>query len=164
MLAMGLSPPLESGWLLSGGIDSCATSVIVFSMCRVAIKAIEDRNKQVIGDVQRIAGAYEAEGWFPRTPQELCHRLFHTVFMGMASQSSSETRSRAKELAKDIGSYHVDMDIDDAFHAQKGLLTKATGFESRFKVYGGSNTENLALQNIQARIRIASNIYLDLKN
>ena len=63
---------------LSGGIDSCATSVIVFSMCRIAIKAIEDGNKQVISDVQRIAGAYEVEGWLPRTPQELCHRLFHS--------------------------------------------------------------------------------------
>lgn len=144
---------------LSGGIDSCATSVIVFSMCRLIIKAIEDGNKQVIADVQRIAGAYEAEGWLPKTPQEINYRLFHTVFMGMASQSSSETRSRAKELAKDIGSYHIDMDIDDAFHAQKGLLTKATGFEPRFKVYGGDIVENLALQNIQARIRMV-NAYL----
>jgi NAD+ synthase (glutamine-hydrolysing) len=47
--------------------------------------------------------------------------------MGMASQSSSETRSRAKELAKDIGSYHVDMDIDDAFHGKSQMGKKSNG-------------------------------------
>lgn len=30
---------------LSGGIDSCATSVIVFSMCRLVVKAIQEGSK-----------------------------------------------------------------------------------------------------------------------
>ena len=64
--------------------------------------------------------------------------------MGMASQSSLETRNRSRELAKAIGSDHRDIDIDDVFHAQKGLLTRATGHETRFKVHGGTNADNLA--------------------
>ncbi|KAF2465588.1 glutamine-dependent NAD(+) synthetase with GAT domain-containing protein [Lindgomyces ingoldianus] len=144
---------------LSGGIDSCATAVIVFSMCRIIMDALKNGNTQVKADVQRIAGAYEAEDWFPKTPQELCNRIFHTVYMGMAAQSSKETRSRAERLAKDIGAYHTDMNIDDVFHAEKGLLTQATGFEPQFKVHGGAVSENLALQNIQARTRMVTAYY-----
>lgn len=66
--------------------------------------------------------------------------------MGMKTQSSKETRQRAENLARDIGSHHTDINIDDAFHSFKGLLTDATGFEPKFKVYGGGNTENLSVQ------------------
>ncbi len=49
--------------------------------------------------------------------------------------------------------------IDDVVNAQQGLLTQVTGFEPRFKVHGGSDTENLALQNIQARQRMVTAYY-----
>ena len=94
---------------LSGGIDSCATAVIVFSMCRLVLQAMKAGNKQVMADVQRIAGQYESDGWLPKTPQELCHNIFHTLYLGMATQSSKETRSRAKELSKSIGAYYIDV-------------------------------------------------------
>lgn len=74
----------------------------------------------------------------------------------MAAQSSKETRSRAKELAKAIGSYHTDLNIDEVFKAQKNIFTASTGFEPKFKVHGGSMAENLALQNIQARTRMVT--------
>ena len=37
----------------------------------------------------------------------------------MQTQSSKDTRRRAQELSEAIGSYHVDMDIDDVFKAQR---------------------------------------------
>ena len=74
--------------------------------------------------------------------------------MGMEPQSSVETRDRARTLAKEIGANHHDTNIDHIFGSFKGLFTEATGFEPKFKVYGGGNTENLALQNIQARARM----------
>ncbi|KAF1997363.1 glutamine-dependent NAD(+) synthetase with GAT domain-containing protein [Amniculicola lignicola CBS 123094] len=144
---------------LSGGIDSCSTAALVFSMCRIVMAALKEGNAEVKADVQRIAGAYEAEGWVPATAQELCNRILHTVYMGMASQSSKETRSRAERLAKDIGAYHTDMNIDTVFHAEKELLTQATGFTPNFKVHGGTVSENLALQNIQARTRMVTAYY-----
>lgn len=67
----------------------------------------------------------------------------------MATQSSQETRDRAQHLAEAIGSYHIDMNIDDAYKAERDLLTQATGFTPKFKVYGGSNAENLALVSFQ---------------
>lgn len=64
---------------LSGGIDSCATAVIVFSMCRMVSEACKAGNKQVIADVLRIAKYTEGE--VPETPEALCNQLFHTVYM-----------------------------------------------------------------------------------
>lgn len=142
---------------LSGGIDSCATATIVYSMCRLVIAAIKEGNEQVITDVKRIAAFSDK---LPETPEELCNQIFCTCYMGMANQSSKETRARAKDLAARIGSYHTDVDIDDMFHATKNILTKATGFEPKFKVHGGSATQNLALQNIQARSRMVLAYYL----
>lgn len=140
---------------LSGGIDSCATATIVYSMCRIVIAAIEDGNAQVIEDVKRIA-KYDGEGVLPKTPQALCNQILTTIYMGMKKQSSHETRQRAKDLAEAIGSYHVNLDIDDVYEAQKNLLVNTINFEPRFKVHGGTNQENLTLQCIQARIRMVT--------
>ena len=74
----------------------------------------------------------------------------------MKRQPSQETRTRARKLAKAIGSIHYEMDIDDGFDAQKSIFTKATGHEPKFKIHGGSISESLALQNIQARLRVVT--------
>ncbi|TKW52135.1 Glutamine-dependent NAD(+) synthetase [Colletotrichum tanaceti] len=140
---------------LSGGIDSCATATIVFSMCRIVMKAVEEGNPQVIEDVKRLA-KYDGEGVLPKTPQALCNQIFSTIYMGMKTQSSAETRQRARDLAEAIGSYHINLDIDDVYNAQKSLAVSALNFEPRFKVEGGTQQENLTLQCIQARIRMVT--------
>ena len=136
---------------LSGGIDSCATAVIVHSMCRLVHAACVAGNAQVITDVQRIAG--EPAPWTPATPAALAQRLFVTCYMG-TTNSSAETRARARELAAAIGSYHYDFDIDSVVSATTSLFVAVTGKTPHFRVHGGSNAENLALQNIQARLRM----------
>jgi NAD+ synthase (glutamine-hydrolysing) len=50
----------------------------------------------------------------------------------------------------------VNTDIDEIFNAHKTLLVQTTGVEPRFKVHGGSTSENLTLQNIQARSRLVT--------
>jgi NAD+ synthase (glutamine-hydrolysing) len=141
----------QAGYLvpLSGGIDSCATAVMVFSMCRLVIDAYKAGNEQVIADVKRLA-KYTDD--IPKTPQELCNQLFHTIYMGMSKQSSKETRQRAKVLSEAIGSYHVNLDIDEVYNAQRNLIVQALNFEPKFKVEGGSIAENQTLQNIQASV------------
>lgn len=161
----------QAGFLvpLSGGIDSCATATIVFSMCRMVMQAIKDGNIQVIDDARRICGEPDSD-WLPSSPQEICGRLckpcppqtyrvtnvgvlVHTCFMGTGN-SSKETRSRAKVLAEKIGAYHTDLDIDTVVKALTNLFETITNFVPRFKVHGGTQTENLAMQNIQARLRM----------
>ena len=56
---------------LSGGIDSCATAVIVYSMCRLVVQAIKDKNNQVIEDCQRIT-AQDLEWVLSATVKEVC--------------------------------------------------------------------------------------------
>ncbi|UZJ54145.1 hypothetical protein CBS101457_003465 [Exobasidium rhododendri] len=138
---------------LSGGIDSCATSVIVFSMCRLVVKACRERNEQVLSDVRRICGEPEDGKWAPQEPQEVASRIFVTCYMG-TENSSEETRDRARGLAKAIGAYHIDLNMDIVIRAIVALFSLVTTKTPRFKVHGGSAAENLALQNIQARLRM----------
>ena len=73
----------------------------------------------------------------------------------MGTQNSSkETRQRAKELSESIGSYHVDFNFDTIISAMINLFTTVTNFHPRFKVHGGGWSENAALQNVQARLRM----------
>lgn len=122
-------------------------------MCRIVLDALRAGNAQVAADVKRIA-AYSKD--LPTTPQELCGQVFTTLYMGMKKQSSRETRQRARDLAEAIGSYHVNLDIDDVYEAQKKLVVSTVGFEPRFKVEGGTVQENLTLQCLQARIRMVT--------
>jgi NAD+ synthase (glutamine-hydrolysing) len=138
---------------LSGGLDSASTAVIVYNMCRKVVEAAEAGNAQVQRDMRRIAGEAEDGDWMPKDAQEFCGRVFYTCYMG-TSNSSPETRGRAKDLAKTIGAVHTDLNMDMVITALVGLFTLVTGFKPRYAVHGGSSTENLALQNIQARSRM----------
>jgi len=80
-------------------------------------------------------------------------RILFTCYMG-TQNSSKATRERAKTLAAQIGASHLDIDIDTAVAAVTDLFSKFTGKAPRFRLHGGSDAENLALQNIQARLRM----------
>ncbi|KAL8485870.1 hypothetical protein ACS0TY_027962 [Phlomoides rotata] len=142
-----------SGFLLplSGGADSSSVAAIVGCMCQLVVKAISDGDEQVKADAVRI-GNY-TDGQFPTDGKEFAGRIFYTVFMG-SENSSDATRTRAKVLAEEIGSWHLDVSIDGVVSALLSLFQTLTGKRPRYKVDGGSNIENLGLQNIQARIRM----------
>ncbi|CAG8500619.1 2043_t:CDS:10 [Paraglomus occultum] len=138
---------------LSGGIDSCSTAIIVYSMCKLVTDAAQEGDDKVIRDARRIVGESEDSDYVPSDPRELCKRLFHTCYMGTVN-SSKETRDRAKRLADVIGSYHIDLDMDDIVNSVCRLFTFITKRKPTFRSHGGTNVENLALQNIQARLRM----------
>ena len=117
------------------------------------MQAVFDGNEQVIKDTRRICGETEDSAWLPTSPEMICNRIFHTCFMG-TTNSSNDTRARAKLLAQEIGAYHVDLNMDSVVTALTSLFTFVTDFRPRFSAHGGSKTENLALQNIQARLRM----------
>jgi NAD+ synthase (glutamine-hydrolysing) len=54
--------------LLSGGIYSCATAVLVFSTMRMVHKSIQEGNQTVLNDCRRTAGPYEKKDWVPSSP------------------------------------------------------------------------------------------------
>ena len=139
---------------LSGGIDSASTAVLVYSMCRMVYAAITSdetlpRTKElVLSDCRRVCA--QAEDWLPSSPQDICGHILHTTYMGLKN-SSNETRSRTSALAKAIGAYHTDVNINTVVGALTTLLTTVTGFTPSGS--SENTSEGLALQNVQARMR-----------
>lgn len=142
-----------SGFLLplSGGADSSSVAAIVGCMCQLVVKEIANGDEQVKSDAIRI-GHY-TDGQFPTDSKEFAKRIFYTVFMG-SENSSEATKMWAKVLAEEIGAWHLDVCIDSVISALLSLFQTITGKRPHYKVDGGSNSENLGLQNIQARIRM----------
>ncbi|KAJ4478122.1 carbon-nitrogen hydrolase [Lentinula aciculospora] len=153
------TPSMAESWLkarsrtqgyfipLSGGMDSCATAVIVYSMFRLVADAARRADKQVIADARRIAGEPKDSGYIPSDPREFSGKIFHTCYMG-TENSSAETRPRGKDLAD------IDLNMDTVVTPVRNLFGFVTGVRLEFRAHGGSNAENLALQNIQARLRM----------
>ncbi|XP_030056591.1 LOW QUALITY PROTEIN: glutamine-dependent NAD(+) synthetase [Microcaecilia unicolor] len=135
---------------LSGGIDSSSTACIVFSMCYQVCKNVKNGNQQVLLDVRRIVND---ETYTPQDARELCGRIFTTCYMA-SENSSQSTQDMARLLAEQIGSYHIKLNIDMAVKAIVGIFTLVTGKIPQFRLHGGSSRENLALQNVQARVRM----------
>lgn len=70
------------------------------------------------------------------------------------SNSSEATKLRASNLAKDIGSYHLTANIDAMVSAVVHVLGLVLGHTPKYLSQGGSFSEDIALQNIQARLRM----------
>ncbi|KAM7423524.1 hypothetical protein PAMA_000059 [Pampus argenteus] len=142
----------QAGFLLplSGGVDSSSTACIVYSMCVLVCQAIEDSNSQVLKDVRWLVGD---ESYRPQHPKELCGRIFTTCYMA-SENSSVDTCNRAKDLANQISSTHMNINIDMAVKGILGIFSLVTGKMPQFRTNGGSHRENLALQNVQARVRM----------
>mmetsp|Transcript_25509 Transcript_25509/g.22514 ORF Transcript_25509/g.22514 Transcript_25509/m.22514 type:complete len:81 (-) Transcript_25509:684-926(-) len=74
--------------------------------------------------------------------------------------SSKETRDRAKKLAAEIGATHLEVDIDEIVSGFVKSIKPIIGREPNFVKHGGTMTEDLALQNVQARSRMVMSYLL----
>ena len=135
---------------LSGGIDSASVACIVGFMSKHIMEKVADNNQKVIADVRKVVGD---SSYIPKSREELAGRLLHTCYME-TKNSSDFTKTCASDLAKAIGSSHTNIVIDTVIDALINVFLSATNFLPKFKVHGGTRTENLAMQNIQARIRM----------
>lgn len=135
---------------LSGGLDSSTTALMIFGMARLVLESISAGEEKTRDDLRMATGDPK---FSPKTPQEIVSRIFHTCYMGTVN-SGDETRSRAKRLAETLGAYHSDINIDEAVTAHEAIVAKTLNFTPRYKIEGGSDAEQLARQNIQARNRM----------
>ncbi len=136
---------------LSGGADSSAVLALCGSMCQMVMRSIDQGNAEVLGDVQRIT--QRGEGWVPATANDLVHHLVHTCYMATENNSSA-TRELAHTLATEVGSFHHQFQIDRVVWSVVELFHTVTGHRPNFRNRGGTQAEDLALQNIQARLRM----------
>lgn len=141
---------------VAGGADSSSVAAIVAVMCILVTKAArDDPEGDVAQDVRRVCRQDENSLWVPSSPQEMGNHVLHTTFMG-TDNSSEVTKSRAKRLGDAIGSYHLSIKIDLMVSAVLQVFQMATGHMPRFLSRGGTMSEDLALQNIQARLRMVT--------
>ncbi|GMI13983.1 hypothetical protein TrVE_jg7428 [Triparma verrucosa] len=141
----------SSGYFLplSGGADSSAVAAITYVMCDLAYKEYSTKtNYEVNETVERIM-----DGKVCESTEILCGEILHTTYMG-TSNSSIKTYERSNNLAEKIGSYHLTANIDDMVLSVLSVFAKCTGKEPAFTSRGGTKREDLALQNIQARMRM----------
>ncbi|XP_063992644.1 glutamine-dependent NAD(+) synthetase isoform X1 [Diachasmimorpha longicaudata] len=135
---------------LSGGVDSSSVACIVYNMCRMIVEEVKNGDSQVLADVRKIVGDCD---YVPSDAKELCNTLLVTCYMG-TENSTAQTKARAALLANQIGSYHLSIVIDTAISAVLGIFQQVAKLTPKFRVHGGSPRENLALQNVQARMRM----------
>lgn len=129
-------------------------------MCHLVTSAAngKDGDPRVQQDIQRIIGQPDSP-YLPLTPAELAQHVLHTSYMG-TKNSSEATSSRASRLAAQVGSYHLEMKIDSMVESVVLAFQFITGRRPEFTLHGGTNAEDLALQNIQARLRMVMSYLL----
>ena len=150
---------------LSGGADSCFCAVGVAEMVRLGVEELGlDEFKRRSGCFEEAAATASQEGAggkatqvvqgeepSPRhqalsTNQELVRHLLTCAYQGTVN-SSDNTFNSAKELADSIGARFYNWEIDAEVTGYVGKIQGALGRELTWK------TDDLALQNIQARVR-----------
>jgi NAD+ synthase (glutamine-hydrolysing) len=140
---------------LSGGADSSCVCLMVSLMTRLIYDCIaENKNEleqnEVLKDLRRVLGKND---YIPKSAKEIANMLLVTCYMG-TKFSSEKTKTNAKVLAEECEAYHLDIDIDDIFSSFKSVVEVALKKEIKFQSESGGYSEDLALQNIQARIRM----------
>ena len=136
---------------LSGGADSASTAAIVGVMCHLAFD-FSSRDARVLADLRRIV---RDEKYLPTSPAEIASHVLHTCYMGTVN-SSYATRARAAAVASQIGAYHSSVEIDTMVQAVLWVFATFVSMRRlpRFGSRGGTVSEDLALQNLQARLRM----------
>lgn len=140
---------------LSGGVDSSATASIVANMCQLVVDEAAAGNQQVIKDARRVVGEADDSDYVPSDRREFANRIFFTCYMASDGASSPETEARARKLSGEIGAYFARANISKIVEEFKKEAEAVLGIEAKFESDGGSPEEDVALQNIQARSRMA---------
>lgn len=122
---------------LSGGADSAAVTCLVALMVKLGCEELglaEFASRTIFGDL------------VPHDSEELNNLWLTTVYQ--ATRNSSErTRQAAQAIADAVGATHYELDVDDIRERYTTKIETALGRELTWE------TDDLTLQNIQARVR-----------
>ncbi len=127
---------------LSGGADSSSIACLVNLMIKFAVKEIGiDGLKTKLNYISAIAEA--------QTEEELVKELLTCAYQATRN-SSDTTRNAAKGLADALNANYYEFEIDKLVEGYVGMVSKAIGRDLNW------DTDDIALQNIQARVRAPS--------
>ncbi len=124
---------------LSGGVDSASVATLVALMVERTIAEIgRDRFLDKLAHVDGLAAAQSA--------RDMVERLLTCVYQSTRN-SSETTRSAARGLAEALGAEFIELDVDQTVEDYVAMISRAVGRPLDWQ------TDDLALQNIQARAR-----------
>jgi len=122
---------------LSGGVDSAACAVLVGLMVRLGLAELGPEGfRERLGRPDLPSGDERA----------LTHRLLTTIYQS-TRHSSEATRSAAMGVAEALGARHREFEVSDLVARYVALAEQAEGRPLDW------SRDDLALQNIQARVR-----------
>ncbi|MCL6504300.1 MAG: NAD(+) synthase [Pirellulales bacterium] len=127
---------------LSGGADSSAVSCLVAMMVRLGVAELG------------LQGFLHKLSYIPQLAactheREIIRRLLACVYQASA-HSSQTTRGAARAVAEALGAEYLELEIEGLVREYVRLISQAVGRELRWE------SDDLALQNIQARVRSPS--------
>lgn len=145
---------------LSGGADSSACAVLaqrclMYALSELGAPATVNRLglPGLAGPLAQAIGADDASGALPlegarlaKATRFLAGRLIHTIYQSTRN-SSTQTRVAARAVAEALGTNHTESDVDSLVQGYVDLTQKAIGRDLSW------TNDDLALQNIQARVR-----------
>lgn len=129
---------------LSGGADSALVAACVHAMIWLSVMEA-DKHRIPVNDMLGLAGGVP-EGAGRDRLYDLSYRILRTVYQGSLN-SSDTTLQAAAEVAEGIGAQHSAWRIDDLVDQVTAKVSEVLGREM------GWDTDDIALQNIQARVR-----------
>lgn len=140
VIALGLFDYLRKSYSggfvvsLSGGADSAATAVLVKLMVDLALADLgEEGVRKKLGHIRLEEGP-------------LVGQLLACVYQSTRN-SSETTRTAAETVAGAIGAEFQQWDVDDLVEGYRAMIEKGIGRDLDWE------TDDIALQNIQARVR-----------
>jgi NAD+ synthase (glutamine-hydrolysing) len=134
----------SNGWVisLSGGADSSA----ITALCYLSIKMATDE-LGIEGFKKKLS--YNSKIKEAKSVEDLAKVMITNVYQG-TTNSSDATRLSATSLAESLNTTFFDIDINNIVEEYKSLISKAIGRDLKWE------TDDIAMQNIQARVRAPS--------
>ena len=127
---------------LSGGADSAAIAAACACLVGFAARDLGlEGLKRTLDYVPGVAGAH--------SPRDIVQLLLTTVYQATRN-SSNVTRDAARGVAEGIGARHLELEVDAQVQGYVGMIEGALGRKLDWQ------TDDIALQNIQARTRAPS--------
>jgi NAD+ synthase (glutamine-hydrolysing) len=124
---------------LSGGADSAAVSCLVSLSLEMALAELgADAVRTKLAHIQKLPKKI--------TPQSLTRALLITAYQATAN-SGEVTRSAARSIAGAIGATHLELNVEEIHQGYLRAIESSLGRILDWK------RDDLALQNIQARVR-----------
>ncbi|XP_068218898.1 glutamine-dependent NAD(+) synthetase-like isoform X1 [Palaemon carinicauda] len=137
---------------LSREEDSFATAAIVYSMCLLVVDAVAKGSEKVLADVRRVVGQSD---YVPINAQELCGHILQTIYIEISPKDSDNSKL-VTDLAREIGSIHLSVDLDNLMPATM------MSFLSNIQFPTGPQSEELtttASKNFQSRLSLVVAYY-----